>query len=249
MERRDRWKQHLKHYLDSGTALSASISKMTRSDLESALRELTHPDSDARQRVDDLLEEVRARSRRGAEQLSDLLRNELQREFEMLSKRRNEDLADIVDRAVHLFGTVIGHSTPASPSDAPPAASAAPPRRGPRSSPATKTSSPATKQSAATEQDVPPTSPAKKAAATASPAKRAAVKKTPAVKKAVAKKTPATTKAATKKVSAKQVSAEKASAKKVPAKRAAKATTGSTKVVAKRVPAKRSTARRATESS
>src|SRR5580698_10200948 len=108
-ERSDALKRNLKRYLDSASALSASFAKMTRSDLEHALRELSRPDSEAREKVEDVIEELRSRSVRGTEQLIDSVRAELQRDFAVVVSKSRDDLADLADRVTRLVGVVVRH--------------------------------------------------------------------------------------------------------------------------------------------
>ena len=193
-DRSDALKRNLKRYIESGSALSASFAKMSRSDLEHALRGLTQPGSDARDRVDDLVEELRVRSRRGAEQIIDLVRGELQRELDAALSKRREELADLAERAIRLAGAVIGYATgsgahtdgaTAPPSDPTPAAPAKPKAAATKRRPATK-------------------APAKKAAAKPQAAKRAAktgssATATPAKKAAATRRTTPGVQAAAKK--------------------------------------------------
>jgi hypothetical protein len=131
----DAFKRTLKRYFDASSDLSASLSKMTRSDLEHTLRSLTRSDSEARQRVDDVVEELRARSRRGAETLFEVLRSEAQREFDLIVHRRRDDLADLADRVTRFAGAMgryISASATPDAASAPPPAEDAPPPAPPR---------------------------------------------------------------------------------------------------------------------
>jgi hypothetical protein len=197
-DRSDALKRNLKRYIDSGSALSASFAKMSRSDLEHALRGLTQPGSDARDRVDDLVEDLRARSRRGAEQIVDLVRGELQRELDAALSKRREDLADLAERAIRLAGAVIGYATGSgdhTDGDAASPTAAAPPKpqTAANKRPAAAT---AAKKTTGTAKAARPTKAAapKATGAKAAP-KRAAKTAAPTAAKSAAKKSGATRRA------------------------------------------------------
>ena len=82
---------------------------MTRSDLEHALRELSRPGSEAREKVEDVIEELRSRSVRGTGQLIDVVRAEVQRDFSVVVNKSRDDLADLADRVTRLVGVVVRH--------------------------------------------------------------------------------------------------------------------------------------------
>lgn len=188
----ERIKENLRHYLEVGTSLSSSLSKMSRADLEKVVRELAESvPSVGRERVEDAVEELRARGMRQATKVAGAVRGE----FDEIASKHRQDLADLVEWAGSRLGDLLGggrvDSAPRTPSPAAGATKASKKSAGAR---AAKKAVPA--QGAATKAGG-----AKKAA----PAKRAA-KKT-AVNKA------APTKATATKSGAKKASPSKASAK------------------------------------
>jgi vacuolar-type H+-ATPase subunit H len=179
-ERSDAVKRNLKRYLDAGSALSSSLSKMTRADLEHALRDLSRPGSEARAKADDVIEEMRARSRRGAGQFVDHLRGEFQREIESVVSKHRSDLSDLAERAVRLVGAMVGH-TPSSEE--------------PETTPAGRRASTG-KKAASPKAAAPKRAPAKKTAPGRAAATKSAAAKRPAKANAAAKKAPGATKTA-----------------------------------------------------
>lgn len=132
---------------------------MSRSELEQFVNEYLGGDNKHRERVEDLIEEVRARSRRGVDRLTELVRTEVRKEFGSFSPSRREEVAEFFERLIGLVGEYFG------------------PGRSSRASTETKRPAATTVKKAA----------AKKAAVKKAAVKKAAVKKAVA-KKAVAKK-------------------------------------------------------------
>ncbi|HLI14900.1 MAG TPA: hypothetical protein VKV23_02455 [Acidimicrobiales bacterium] len=160
---REGLRELLKRYLDAG----ASLSKASRAELEDMVREALRSSAAGRERVEDVLEDLRARSRRGIEQLGEVIRAEVRREFEARAARRRQELADFLERAVALVGEYLGVGRPTTPSASEsaatePAAKKAPARR-----------APATKAAGGK-------APARKAPATKAAARKVSARKAPA---------------------------------------------------------------------
>lgn len=203
----DRLKEQIRHYLDTG----AQMSKMSRRELEEMLGGFIQSAAPSREKLEDAVEEVRARSRRSAGALSDLVRSEIRKEVEAATRRHREELADLVDRASSLLGDFLSRA----------------PKSGGAKGPADGHERPEADEAGSDGSDG--TSPAGASAAQAAPARSAAAKKasptTASAKKAPAKKAPA------KKSPAKKAPAKKAAAKATPAGDA-----GATRPPAKRTP-------------
>ena len=156
-------KDGLRRFLDG----RSSFLGMSRSDIEGLISELMGHEGKGRERVEDLFEEVRARSRQGVDRVGETIRSEVRREFDILTPERREKVGEFLERLVGLIGEYFGAGRHrddhgASPHEAPVEAIAAGP-------PAKK-------------------APAKKAAAKKAPAGVSGTKKAPAKK--AAKKSP-----------------------------------------------------------
>jgi uncharacterized protein with WD repeat len=81
---------------------------MTRSELEQVVSEFLRGDSKGRERVEDVIEEIRARSRRSVDRLTDLVRTEVKKEFETFSPSRREEIGEFFERLVGLVGEYFG---------------------------------------------------------------------------------------------------------------------------------------------
>jgi hypothetical protein len=81
---------------------------MTRADLEQIVTEFLHGDRRSRERVEDLLEEVRAHSRRSVDRLGQLVRTEVRKEFGSFSPARREEIGEFFERLVGLVGEYFG---------------------------------------------------------------------------------------------------------------------------------------------
>ena len=124
----ERLKETIRQYLEIGSPppVAPPPRRSARRELESVLRELLGGTASSRERVEDLLEEIAARSRRGAEQLTDYVLAEVRKELAARAARRRDemlralaargrsDLADLADRVGSLIGDVLGErrSTP-----------------------------------------------------------------------------------------------------------------------------------------
>ncbi len=217
-------KEGIRHFLDTG----ASLSKMSRRELEEAARALVRGATPTKERIDDAVDELRAHSRRSADFVTELLHNDRRADVDAVTRRGREQLADLLERAADVFSEFVsGDRRRGSADDRAPAAEE-PPAETPaegvavKKAPAKKGTAKRTagkkapaKRTAATEAPA-KESPAKESPAKKSPAKRAAATGAPA-KKAPAKKAPA------KKVSATKASPKKAAARKAPGKKAAAA--------------------------
>jgi hypothetical protein len=199
-ERSDALKRNLKKYFEAGSTLSASISKMSRADLERALRGVARPGSDAREKVEDTVEEVWVRSQRGAEKLLDLVRTEIYRDFDKVVGKHREELSDLAERATRLFGAVVGHSLEDDE---------------------TTTEQPSTTKATAAKQGGTRRAPAKKA-----PAKRATPAKATPTTKATAAKSPNAARKSPPVTQPKASRAKSTAQKTTPAKKATAAKTG-----------------------
>ena len=107
----ERIREVLRHYIDAGT----SLAKMNPKEIEAAVRELFDREHPTREKIEDSLEELRARSRRGVDTLLDFVRAEVRREVEVVSQRRREELADLFERGLGAFEDFISaprHSRP-----------------------------------------------------------------------------------------------------------------------------------------
>src|SRR5580698_1384423 len=99
----DRLRENLRRYLDAG----ASLSKMSRRELEEMLGEFLHSAAPTREKLEDVVDEVRAAGRRSTEFLADLVRSEVRREVDAAAHRRRAELADLVDRASGMLGDLL----------------------------------------------------------------------------------------------------------------------------------------------
>lgn len=183
---RDGLKEMLKRYAEAG----ASLSKLTRADLEELARETLRGGGSGRDRVEDLFDEVRTRSRRGVEQLADLVRAEVRREFESRAAKRRDELGEFLERALALVGEYFGPGRYANRGDrdatSRPASAAGDGVAPPEPAVTTPATAAATKAARATPARKTPAAkaPAKKPAAAKAPAKRPAAAKAPAKKAA-----------------------------------------------------------------
>jgi hypothetical protein len=163
---RETMKDSVRRYLENRSPFSG----MTRSELEQFITEFLRGDSKNRERVEDLIEEVRARSRRGVDRITDLVRTEVKKEFDTFSPSRREEIGEFFERLVGLVGEYFGpgrrdHAIKTTRTAAKSAEKAA--------KKTVKKAASATK--AAAKKTV-----AKKKVAKRAPAKRAAAKKSPA---------------------------------------------------------------------
>ncbi|MGB9111197.1 MAG: hypothetical protein WCF24_00535 [Acidimicrobiales bacterium] len=102
---RDSMKDSVRRYLEQRSPFSG----MTRSELEQVVSEfLRGGDSKNRERVEDVIEEIRARSRRSVDRLTDLVRTEVRKEFESFSPGRREEIGEFFERFVGLLGEYFG---------------------------------------------------------------------------------------------------------------------------------------------
>ncbi len=192
--------EDLRKYLEAAVKLMEPGVKYGRERAEELLRDLVKDGEAGRERVEDLrdqleelVEEVFARSRRGSEFLREMIRQEVQRQVELFFQARRDEAADVVKRGVSLLGNLF-ENVPGWPKDAP----------APRHNPApTEVTVVGEVLDSTREHSL--AVPAKKAAAK----KAAGAKKAPGVKKAA----PANN-AAAKKVPAKKVPAKKAAPRK-----------------------------------
>jgi len=84
------------------------FSGWSRSELEQFVSEYLSGDSKKRERVEDLIEEIRARSRRGVDRFTDLVRTEVRKEFGSFSPARREEIGEFFERLVGLVGEYFG---------------------------------------------------------------------------------------------------------------------------------------------
>lgn len=102
---RDSMKDSVRRYLEQRSPFSG----MTRSELEQVVSEfLRGGDSKNKERVEDVIEEIRARSRRSVDRLTDLVRTEVRKEFESFSPGRREEIGEFFERFVGLLGEYFG---------------------------------------------------------------------------------------------------------------------------------------------
>ncbi len=102
---RESMKDSVRRYLESRSPFSG----MTRAELEQVVTEfLRGGDGKNRERVEDVIEEIRARSRRSVDRLSDLVRTEVRKEFESFSPGRREEIGEFFERFVGLVGEYFG---------------------------------------------------------------------------------------------------------------------------------------------
>jgi len=144
----ERVKEQLRHYLEVGTSLSSSLAKMSRADLERMVRELadTVP-SLGRERVEDALEEARARGLRGATRLVEVVRDEI----DDIASRPRRELADLVERAGSCLAALLGKAQPAPHASGPAHEPAPAPADGAQRAPAAKRTPAAKRAPAATK--------------------------------------------------------------------------------------------------
>lgn len=178
--------------LRRGVELGSSLARQGRADLEDMAHGLLG-ESEGRERVEDLLEEVAARSRRGAEQLAEAVRSELRRELaaraarrrkellRSLARRGREDLADVVEGVGSVVTEVLGEIRSAF---GPPGAGTAPPPAGVPAAAGTGSSGGAEQAPRVTRR---PSTAAKKAPAKAAAARSARAQEATGAKKAGAK--------------------------------------------------------------
>jgi len=224
----------LERYLSAG----AAFTQVNRKRAESLVRDLVKEGEVGREHAEEWVEEILARSRRSAEQLTELVRHEVRKQVEQLGLVRSEDVGKLVEGFVakaraageQTMRTVAATAGTARRSghrearrvrkDAESVVGSA---RGRAEGAVSAAAAAAAKLSGATRSAKAPASkapaskvPAAKAAAKKAPAKRAAAKKAPATKAAPAKKAaaPAKKTAPAKKAAA---PARKATAKKAAA--------------------------------
>ena len=101
---RESLKDSLRRYLEGRSAFAG----MTRSELEQLVSEFLHGDGRGRERLEDLFEELRARSRKSVDRVGDLVRSEVRREFDSFSPSRREEIGEFIERLVGLFGEYFG---------------------------------------------------------------------------------------------------------------------------------------------
>jgi hypothetical protein len=112
---RESLRESVKRYLEAGSTLS----KAGRNEVEGLLHDLFDDATSGRERVEDIVEEFAARSRRSAEQLAEMVRAEIRREIAARAARRRDemirnlatkgraDLADLVDRVSAIVGDLV----------------------------------------------------------------------------------------------------------------------------------------------
>jgi len=100
----DRIRENLRRILDTG----ASLSKLSREELEDIVREMLRGGGSGAEVVEDFVDEVRARSRRGMDLLAGLLRAEVQREHKTVTEGGERVIGELCDRLVGLFGEFLG---------------------------------------------------------------------------------------------------------------------------------------------
>ena len=154
----------VRHCVDS----TISFSKMSRPELERILSDLLHGEGKNRARVEEILDELRVRSKKSVDRFSELVRAEVRREFDSFPTARREEIGEFFERLVALVGEYFG------------------PKRARRSGPgATRPAKAAPAKKAAKKGTK--AAPARKSALKTAPGKKAAAKKT-APKKAAAKR-------------------------------------------------------------
>lgn len=188
-------------------SLGEAITGVRREDVEEFVRDLVSFEGDRMERVEEIAEEVFARSRRSVERLGTLLRSELQRE---LDTRGLGQPGELVDRAVGVLGDLLRRPGMRRPGwgDA---------GRGAGREDAAEASLPPLP---APTREAAPARPARPTAKAAQPAANVAPPVTKATKPAAKAATP-TKKAAAKKATAKKSATEKVAAKKVATKKSA----------------------------
>jgi hypothetical protein len=175
-------KDSVRRYVES----TVNFSKMSRPDLERIVGELLHGEGKNRERVEEFVDDLRARSRTSVDRFSELVRAEVHREFDSFSSTRHDEFGEFLERLVALVGEYFGPHrthragaraagpTPAENAAAKSAAKKAPAKKAAAKAPARK--APARKATGAT--------PVKKTAANLAvkkaPARKTAVKKAPA---------------------------------------------------------------------
>ena len=150
----------VRHCVDS----TISFSKMSRPELERILSDLLHGEGKNRARVEEILDELRVRSKKSVDRFSELVRAEVRREFDSFPTARREEIGEFFERLVALVGEYFGpkRARRSGPGATRPA-KAAPAKKGTKAAPARKS---AVK-----------TAPGKKAAAKKAAPKKAAPKK------------------------------------------------------------------------
>jgi hypothetical protein len=103
---RDSAKDWVRRFLDG----SSSFMGLSRSDLEGLVSELFGKQGKGRERVEDLFEEVRARSRQGVDRVGGTIRSEVRREFDIFTPERREQIGEFLERLVGLIGEYFGPS-------------------------------------------------------------------------------------------------------------------------------------------
>ena len=171
---RESMKDSVRRYLENRSPFSG----MTRSELEQFANQFLGGDNKNKERVEDLIEEVRARSRRGVDRLSDLVRVEVKKEFSSFSPSRREEIGEFFERLVGLVGEYFGPGRREHPIKATRTAARSAERAAKKS---VKKAASATK--AAAKKTVAKKAAAKKGTAKKAPAQRAAAKKSPAPRK------------------------------------------------------------------
>ncbi len=104
--------------------LGSAMTGITREDVEGFVRDFVSMEGERIERAEEFAEEVLARSRRTAERVGILVRDELRRELDERGRSLGPTV-DLFDRAVGLLGDVLGVRRPCpgerpSPQDAPP---------------------------------------------------------------------------------------------------------------------------------
>lgn len=185
----ERLKERLRSVFDAG----ASFAKLSRSDLERMARDLLEREHLDRDRIEDGLEELRARAMRDGEQLIERLRS-VRPDLEAAAQLYRSSLADGVDRLAGLLGELFGGvQRPESK------ASTAAGRSGEQEA-ASQTSAPARAKSTVAKKAAPAKKTAAKTAQKAArPKAGAPTKKTAGTKASVSKEAPAKRAAGTKK--------------------------------------------------
>ncbi len=155
-------KDSIRRYAES----TFSCSKANRPEIERIIGEILRGEGKGRERLEELLEELRTRSKRSVDRLSELVHSEVRREFDSFSSTRRDEIGEFLERLMALVGEYFG------------------PKR------AHRAGAPAAKRAAAKKAPA-KKAPAKKAAAKQAAPKKAATKvgaKKAAPKKAAAKK-------------------------------------------------------------
>lgn len=91
--------------------LGSAMTGITREDIEGLVREFVDMESERAERAEEFAEEVFARSRRTAERVGTLVRDELRRELDARGRSLGP-ARDLIDRAVGLLGDLLGAGRP-----------------------------------------------------------------------------------------------------------------------------------------